>query len=284
MFSRCFGDIHMWGQIWPHKVWASLCQVLFFSNLLHSHGVWHFDIWQIISKSNPTPYEPACVILTLLDIFVIFQRLTCYSVLFQGLTYPFVLYCQRLKCFCTVSGAHMLFDWNVSVVDMLLLYCFKGWPCCFYCFRVNHVFVLFQVLTYRFVLFQGLECYFVLFQGFTCCLKYFRGSRVVCNVSGLIFRFVLFQGLIYWSVTLPWPRTCGWFYCTRAGWVRSLTPRTSSIRPRRKPGQITIFVWIRFSLEASVSENIRSFLPFKIWNILKHFSPFAQQCIPFVSF
>ena len=88
MFSRCFGDVHMWGQIWPHKVWTSLCQVLFFSNLLHSQGVWHFDIWQIISKSNmschtrpltphhspqppspnPTPNEPACVILTLLDI------------------------------------------------------------------------------------------------------------------------------------------------------------------------------------------------------------------------
>ena len=96
MFLRCFGDVHMWGQIWPHKVWASLCQVLFFSNLLHSHGVWHFDIWQIISKynmscdmqpftplppqqppappspnPNPTPNEPACVILTLLDILVI---------------------------------------------------------------------------------------------------------------------------------------------------------------------------------------------------------------------
>ena len=62
MFSRCFGDVHMWGQIWPHKVWASLCQVLFFSNLLHSHGVWHFDIWQIISKYNMScdtqPFTP----------------------------------------------------------------------------------------------------------------------------------------------------------------------------------------------------------------------------------
>ena len=62
MFLRCFGDVHMWGQIWPHKVWASLCQVLFFSNLLHSHGVWHFDVWQIISKYNMScdtqPFTP----------------------------------------------------------------------------------------------------------------------------------------------------------------------------------------------------------------------------------
>ena len=61
----------------PHYV-----KFFFFPNLLHSQGVWHFDIWQIISKSNmschmhpltpahpsPTPNKPACVILTLLDI------------------------------------------------------------------------------------------------------------------------------------------------------------------------------------------------------------------------
>ena len=49
MFSRCFDDIHMWGQIWPHKVWTSLCQVLFFPNLPLIQSV---DIWQRISKSN----------------------------------------------------------------------------------------------------------------------------------------------------------------------------------------------------------------------------------------
>ena len=45
----CFDDHQIWPQNWPHHIWASLCQVFFFSNLLHSHGVWHFDIWQIIS-------------------------------------------------------------------------------------------------------------------------------------------------------------------------------------------------------------------------------------------
>ena len=46
---RCFDDHQIWPQNWPHHIWASLCQVLFFVNLLHRPGVWHFDIWQIIS-------------------------------------------------------------------------------------------------------------------------------------------------------------------------------------------------------------------------------------------
>ena len=151
----------------------------------------------------------------------------------------------------------MLFDWLTGFSSWLLsLYCFRGWYFVLYCFS-----------------------------GWLLSLYCFRGSYLVFVLfQWLMSSFVLFQGLTCWSVILPWPRTCGWFYYTRAGWVRSLTPRTSSIRPRRKPGQITIFVWIRFSLETSVSENIRWFFPFEIWNILKHFAPFAQQCIPFVSF
>ena len=45
----CFDDHQIWPQNWPHHIWASLCQVFFFINLLHRPGVWHFDIWQIIS-------------------------------------------------------------------------------------------------------------------------------------------------------------------------------------------------------------------------------------------
>ena len=43
-----FDDHQIWPQNWPHHIWASLCR-FFFINLLHRPGVWHFDIWQIIS-------------------------------------------------------------------------------------------------------------------------------------------------------------------------------------------------------------------------------------------
>ena len=40
-----FSDDHMWCQNWHQYVWTSLCQFLFFVNLLHSLGVWFFDIF-----------------------------------------------------------------------------------------------------------------------------------------------------------------------------------------------------------------------------------------------
>ena len=43
---RVFGDHHMWRQNWHQYVWTSLCQFIFFVNLLHSLCVWLFDIWQ----------------------------------------------------------------------------------------------------------------------------------------------------------------------------------------------------------------------------------------------
>ena len=36
---RVFSDHHMWRQNWRQYVWTSLCQFIFFVNLLHSLGV-----------------------------------------------------------------------------------------------------------------------------------------------------------------------------------------------------------------------------------------------------
>ena len=42
---RVFGHHHMWHQNWHQYVWTSLCQFIFFVNLLHSPCVWLFDIF-----------------------------------------------------------------------------------------------------------------------------------------------------------------------------------------------------------------------------------------------
>ena len=48
---RIFGHHHMWHQNWRQYVWTSLCQFIFFVNLLHSPCVWLFDnltsFWQL---------------------------------------------------------------------------------------------------------------------------------------------------------------------------------------------------------------------------------------------
>ena len=44
---RVFGHYHMWCQNWHQYVWTSLCQFIFFVNLLHSPCVWLFDIWHL---------------------------------------------------------------------------------------------------------------------------------------------------------------------------------------------------------------------------------------------
>ena len=41
---RVFSDHHFWCQNWHQYLWTSLCQFNFFVNLLHSLGVWFFDI------------------------------------------------------------------------------------------------------------------------------------------------------------------------------------------------------------------------------------------------
>ena len=45
-----FGDHHMWRQNWCQNVWTSLCQFIFFVNLLHSLYVWLFDIWHLFDN------------------------------------------------------------------------------------------------------------------------------------------------------------------------------------------------------------------------------------------
>ena len=47
---RVFGHHHMWHQNWRQYVWTSLCQFIFFVNLLHSRCVWLFDIWHLFDN------------------------------------------------------------------------------------------------------------------------------------------------------------------------------------------------------------------------------------------
>ena len=60
---RVFSDHHLWRQNWRQYLWTSLCQFNFFVNLLHSLGVWFFDIWHFFD--NMTSFWQ-------LDIFLIF--------------------------------------------------------------------------------------------------------------------------------------------------------------------------------------------------------------------
>ena len=47
---RVFSDHHLWRQNWCQYLWTSLCQFNFFVNLLHSPGVWIFDIWHLFDN------------------------------------------------------------------------------------------------------------------------------------------------------------------------------------------------------------------------------------------
>ena len=47
---RVFSDHHLWHQNWRQYLWTSLCQFNFFVNLLHSLGVWIFDIWHLFDN------------------------------------------------------------------------------------------------------------------------------------------------------------------------------------------------------------------------------------------
>ena len=44
---RVFDHHHIWCQNWCQYVWTSLCQFIFFVNLIHSPCVWLFDIWHL---------------------------------------------------------------------------------------------------------------------------------------------------------------------------------------------------------------------------------------------
>ena len=47
---RVFDHHHIWCQNWHQYVWTSLCQFIFFVNLLHSICVWLFDIWHLFDN------------------------------------------------------------------------------------------------------------------------------------------------------------------------------------------------------------------------------------------
>ena len=47
---RVFSDHHLWRQNWCQYLWTSFCQFNFFVNLLHSLGVWIFDIWHLFDN------------------------------------------------------------------------------------------------------------------------------------------------------------------------------------------------------------------------------------------
>ena len=50
IFLGNFDDLHIWHQNWHQYVWTSLCQFIFFVNLLHSPDVWLFDIWHLFDN------------------------------------------------------------------------------------------------------------------------------------------------------------------------------------------------------------------------------------------
>ena len=50
MFLNNFGDLHIWCQNWHQYVWTSLCQFIFFVNLLHSPCVWLFYFWHLFDN------------------------------------------------------------------------------------------------------------------------------------------------------------------------------------------------------------------------------------------
>ena len=64
---RVFGHHHMWRQNWYQYVWTSLCQFIFFVNLLHSPCVWLFDIWHLFD--NLTSFWQLDIFLTTWHIF-----------------------------------------------------------------------------------------------------------------------------------------------------------------------------------------------------------------------
>ena len=47
---RISGHHHMWRQNWRQYAWTSLCEFIFFVNLLHSPCVWLFDMWHLFDN------------------------------------------------------------------------------------------------------------------------------------------------------------------------------------------------------------------------------------------
>ena len=64
---RVFSDHHLWCQNRRQYLWTSLCQFNFFVNLLHSLGVWIFDIWHLFD--NLTSFWKLDIFLTTWHLF-----------------------------------------------------------------------------------------------------------------------------------------------------------------------------------------------------------------------
>ena len=64
---RVFSDHHLLRQNWRQYLWTSLCQFNFFVNLLHSLGVWFFDIWHLFD--NLTSFWQLDIFLTTWHLF-----------------------------------------------------------------------------------------------------------------------------------------------------------------------------------------------------------------------
>ena len=91
---RVFSDHHLWHQNWCQYLWTSLCQFNFFVYLLHSLGVWFFDIWHFFD--NMTSFWQ-------LDIFLIF-----WEQIAHGPHCPCVLYpCTPLPMYPIAHMAHI---------------------------------------------------------------------------------------------------------------------------------------------------------------------------------
>ena len=69
---RVFGHHHMWWQNWHQYVWTSLCQFIFFVNLLHSPCVWLFDIWHLFD--NLTSFWQLDIFLTTWHFFLTYGQ------------------------------------------------------------------------------------------------------------------------------------------------------------------------------------------------------------------
>ena len=90
---RVFSDHHLWCQNWCQYLWTSLCQFIFFLNLLHSLGVWFFDIWHFFD--NMTSFWQ-------LDIFLIFWEQIAHGPHCPCVPYP----CTPLPMYPIAHMAH----------------------------------------------------------------------------------------------------------------------------------------------------------------------------------
>ena len=87
---RVFSDHHLWCQNGRQYLWTSLCQFNFFVNLLHSLGVWIFDIWHLFD--NLTSFQHLGTLLDPCGPHPLYPLPMCPYVLYPILLYPIAPY------------------------------------------------------------------------------------------------------------------------------------------------------------------------------------------------